>query len=287
MLMTLWDCFHHVGRSSGDIWLAANIMCTISYIPHIHSHSHYKHKILMRTFMLFSLWIDDFLRLFWASHRLVSTHRSLHGHISVLCERQTCSACVGAVLVVFASHLHFYVSVCGWLFLLLESPLGSHYVLCVVALLCLLENSSICPFRKRTPHSCLSVTLLRKHQCPFPLSISVYLWQRWPVVDIKCLCWLIIHDHLNKLQNAPWHFYWRQSTADGTNVFLSGAIKTIKVSSGTWDQCLMTRLSSTVSGRDIGGLICFLWANCFIKMNHRANTIMYHSCVKQINSETE
>lgn len=63
-----------------------------------------------------------------------------------------------------------------------------------------------------------------------------------PVVDITFLCWLIIHDHLNKLHNAPWHFYWRQLTADGTNVFLSGVIMTIKVSSGTWYWCLMTRL---------------------------------------------
>lgn len=102
----------------------------------------------------------------------------------------------------------------------------------------------ICSFRKWTTHSCLSVALQRKHRCPFPLSISVYLcpWQRRPVVDIKWLLSLIIHDHLNKLQNAPWHFYWLQTTADETNVFLSGAIMTIKVSSGTWDQCLMTKL---------------------------------------------
>ena len=70
----------------------------------------------------------------------------------------------------------------------LEGPLGFHYILCVVAPLCLLENSSICPFRKSTTHPCLSVAL-RKHQRPLPLSISVYLCpcQQGPVVDIKCL----------------------------------------------------------------------------------------------------
>lgn len=191
---------------------------------------------------LVSLWIDGFLCLFWT----LSPHTGACTGASapMLCEGQSCCACVGAVLVVFATHLHFYVLAWRWLFLLLESPLGFRYILCVVALLCLLENSSICPFRKRTTHSCLSAALLRKYQCPFPLSISVYLCprQRGPEVDIKCLCRLIIHDHLNKLQNAPWHFYWRQSTADGTNVFLSGTIMTIKVSSGTWNQCLMTRL---------------------------------------------
>lgn len=98
----------------------------------------------------------------------------------MLCDGQACCACVWAVLVVFVSHLHFYVSVWGCLFLLLGSPLGIRYILCVVALLCLLENSSICHLRKLTTHSCLSVALLRKHWCPFPLSISVYLcpWQR-------------------------------------------------------------------------------------------------------------
>lgn len=35
-------------------------------------------------------------------------------------------------------------------------------------LLCLLENSSICPLRKWSSHSCLSVALLKKHRCPLP-----------------------------------------------------------------------------------------------------------------------
>ena len=78
-----------------------------------------------------------------------------------------------------------------------------------------------------------------------------------PVVDIKCLCCLIIRDRLNKLQNAPWHFYWRQLTTDGTNVFLSGVIMTIKVSSGTRDRCLMTGLhpvSATETSEDSSAL---------------------------------
>lgn len=182
----------------------------------------------------------------WHVWPALSPHTGTYMDISalMLSEGQACCCSVGAVLVVFTTHLHFYASVWGWLFLLLRSPLGFHYILCVVVPLSLLENCSVCSFRKWTRHSCLSVALLWKHWCPFPPSISVYLcpWQRRPVVDIKWLCWLIIHDHLNKLQNAPWHFYWRQLTADETNVFLSGAIMTIKVSSGTWDQCLMTRL---------------------------------------------
>lgn len=46
----------------------------------------------------------------------------------------------------------------------------------------------------------------------------------------------------NKLPNALWHFYCCQSTADVTNVFQSGAIMTIKVSSGAQDEPLTTWL---------------------------------------------
>lgn len=162
----------------------------------------------------------------------------------MLCEGQTC--CVGAGLVVFASHLHFYTSVWEWVFLLLQSPKGFHYILSAfTALLCLLGNE-----KKQYLSSgsqlliYISIALPRKRRCLFSLSVSVYICpQGWgPVTHIKCLCWLIIREHLNKLQCDPWHFYWRQLTADVTNVFLSGAIMTIKVSSGTWDQCLMMNL---------------------------------------------
>lgn len=202
----------------------------------------------------------------------------------MLCEGQTRSACGGAFLVVFAAHLHFYVSVWGWIFLLLETPLGFLYILCAVALLYWLGNSSICPFRQEVYLVMCFRCSPKKTLVPLPLSISVYLptRQQGPVVGIKYLCQLVIPDHLNKLQNAPWHFYWRQLAADGTNVFLSEAIMTIKVSSGTWDQHLMTTLcpaSATATSENSS----FLRANCFIKMGNGSNrpqALMHHSRVK-------
>lgn len=169
-LMILWECFHSAGSSSGDTWLTANIRCALSLhtsdsLPlQTQNPNESSHACRVR---LFSSWIGGFLRLFWASRVRLALSRSVHGHISAGALGQTCCVCVGAVLVVLVTHLHFYVSVWGWLFLLLQSPLGFSYILCVVALLCLLENSSVRPFRKWTAHSCLSVALLRKHWCLF------------------------------------------------------------------------------------------------------------------------
>lgn len=113
-----------------------------------------------------------------------------------------------------------------------------------VSLYPLYYSSSLFAGKQQRLSSCLSIFLLRKHRCPFSLSVSVYLCPQLqrPEIDIKRLSRLIFHDHPNQLQNALWHFYCCQSTADVTNVFQSGAIMTIKVSSGTRDEPLTTRL---------------------------------------------
>lgn len=151
----------------------------------------------------------------------------------MLCEGQTCFSFVGAVLAVLATHLHFYVSVWGWLFLLLGSPLGVRYILRVVALFA--GKQQHLSFQEVDCSFMSFPCSPKKTLLPLPPSnIRIFMSMTvggggGSVVDIKCLYWLIIHGHLHKLHNAPCHF---QSTADGTNVFLSGVIMTIKESSG-------------------------------------------------------
>lgn len=218
----LWDCLDSAGTGSGDAWQQISGESFPTKVPL----SLRTQNPSQRSSLFVNKWLEQHL---------------LHTQEHIWTYQRWCLVRARLAAVVWEL---FYAAVWGWFFLLLRSPVGFHGILCVAAPLRLLENCSVCSVRKWTRYSCLSAALLRKHWCSFPPSISVYLcpWQRRQVVHIKWLRWLIIHDHLNKLQNAPWHFYWRQSTADETNVFLSGAIMTIKVSSGTWDQYLMTRL---------------------------------------------
>jgi len=183
---------------------------------------------------LFTLWIKCFsLPLVWGLTRWsgpISTHSGQHGHINadalwrpdmlLLCRSCFSCPCDSSALLCLSLRMAFPSA--G------ESSGGPLYPprccsVCWKTAAFVLSGSG------------LLIHVQRKHCCPYPPAISVYLCPRqWEggggsVVDIKCLDWLIIHGHLHKLHNAPCHF---QSTADGTNVFLSGVIMTIKESSG-------------------------------------------------------
>lgn len=249
-------------RHSSRWHMAENIRCgasftTYTFTPTLTANTHTK-TLLMRTFMrvnpLFFLPVNGWFSAFVLGPHVFDQALSPHtGACMGTCTllkgpRHAACGCVGAVLVDLATHLCFFMSLFedGFSFCLQRVLLG--FLFCILCRSVCWKTAAFVPVRKRSrtlPIHAFSVALPKKNtQRSLNLSLSVYLcpWQQGPVVDIKCLCWLITHDHLNKLQNALWHFYWRQSTAKRTNVFLSGAIMTIKVSSGTWDQRLMAAL---------------------------------------------
>lgn len=130
---------------------------------------------------LITLWMDDFLRLFWASHVQPALSWSVHGHNSadalwgpgMLRLWGGCFSCLCNSSLLLCLSLRMAFPSAG-------DPSGTPpYILSVVALVCLLENRSICPLRKWSAPTGLSVAHLKKHQCPLPpINICVFMSMR-------------------------------------------------------------------------------------------------------------
>lgn len=112
--MILQGRSHPPGSSSGDIWPTADI--GVAFPPHTARHRKRVSVFSPPEKMIFCI-------CFGPRSACTGTSALMFG------EGQACCSCVGAARAVSVTHLHFYVSVWGWLFLLLRDVLrGLHYI---------------------------------------------------------------------------------------------------------------------------------------------------------------